>query len=158
MDLREFAASLIGSLAWPLTVTAAVLLLRHQIAGLLPALRRLRIKDVELEFGRAVEELKKEAETEELPTPRELPDMPVERLAVIADVSPRAAILEAWLYLESACLDAAEGLGLLAKGRKHTGLSRIATGLQEHGRMTNQTRGLFERVTVRAIGSHRVRG
>jgi hypothetical protein len=104
MDALTFIATVIGSLAWPLTVLAVVLLLRAQIVALFPALKRLKAGPVEAEFERAVEQIKKEAPPE-LEAPRQLPasvDARRREFLQLAAINPRAAIVEAWRGVESA--------------------------------------------------------
>lgn len=100
MDWLSFFASVIGSLAWPATLLAVVLLLRKQIAELLPLIRKLKAGPVEAEFEREVKELRAEA-SETLPTPElRLLEGESKRLYELAQLSPRAAILEAWQGIE----------------------------------------------------------
>lgn len=67
MDALTFVAAVIDSLAWPATLLASLFLLRKPLARVLPMLRRVRYKDVDVEFGVASEvkgELVKEAARE----------------------------------------------------------------------------------------------
>ena len=72
MNLLEFVASIIESLAWPLVFLLAFTLLRQPIKDLLPFLQRLKYKELEVEFNRRVEEVRAEV-VEELPAPSWLP-------------------------------------------------------------------------------------
>lgn len=104
MDWLTFVAVLVEHLAWPVTILVVFLVLRKPLAGLIPLLVRLRYKDLELDFSRRLEEVT--AEVQELPradTTARIDD-PLLRLA---ESSPRAAILESWLRLETAAVDAA---------------------------------------------------
>jgi len=65
MSGLEFIAAVIGHLAWPATVIAALLILKRPIADLLPKIRRAKWGDRELEFGEQVEVVR--AEVEQLP-------------------------------------------------------------------------------------------
>lgn len=56
MNWLTFIAKVIDSLAWPLSVIIIVFILKNPISSLLPLLRNLKYKDLELNFG---EELKK---------------------------------------------------------------------------------------------------
>src|SRR6266702_978293 len=107
MDWLTFVSSLVHSLAWPGAVVGIVLLLRRSLNKLLPELNRLKYKDLELDFGRQVAQAK--AEVEASPAPRQLPEArqlqlgpDTEYLSALAEISPRAAVLEAWLPLEVA--------------------------------------------------------
>ena len=52
MDWLQFLSSVVGSLAWPATVLALVVLLRAPVTRVLLTLTRLKYKDLELDFGR----------------------------------------------------------------------------------------------------------
>ena len=62
MTRLEFIAAVIDSLAWPAVVIMTVVLLRRPLAGLLPLLRRVKYKELEVEFAQEVKELRQEAE------------------------------------------------------------------------------------------------
>lgn len=71
MDWITFIHNIIESLAWPLVVLIAVMILRQPLIKLLPNLRRAKYKDLELLFGEKLEELEARAEQAELPEPEE---------------------------------------------------------------------------------------
>ena len=112
MDWLSFLSSVIGSLAWPASLLLLVLVLRKPIRELLPGLQRLRYKELELEFERRIEEIREEV-AEELPANARLalPAPESDAILRLAEVSPRAAVLEAWRILELAALAAARRLG-----------------------------------------------
>jgi hypothetical protein len=89
-----------------------VLVLRKPIRGLLPLLQRLKYKELEIEFGRRVEEVKQEL-AQELPpgAAQPTPEPANSALLRLAEVSPRAAVLEAWREVELAALEAARKVG-----------------------------------------------
>jgi hypothetical protein len=117
-----FISNLVSSLAWPITVFVIILVLRHQIATLLPNVRHLRYGDFEVEFGKKIEHLKEEIEQANLPRLEapgpgvlgEVPPVPrtANYLMELADVFPRAAILEAWTEVELAAKEAAARTGM----------------------------------------------
>jgi len=92
----------IASLAWPAAIFGAVYLFRQKLAELLP-LFRARYKDFEVSFRLD----KAEQEAASLPPAPDVPDAqptPEEksRFEQLADISPRAAILELRSELEEA--------------------------------------------------------
>ena len=102
MDPLSFLASIIASVAWPATVLALILLLRKEVFALLPFVRKLKAGPVEAEFEREVKELRTEAAVLlPLPEPKGIEDK-THRLFRLAEISPRAAILEAWQGIEFA--------------------------------------------------------
>jgi len=103
MNWLQFFASIIESVAWPASLLIALWLLRNQINPLLPNIGRLRYKDFEVEFREKIKELSSEAKTEpqdDKPPPSGDSEV-ANILYSLAEVSPRGAILEAWLRLES---------------------------------------------------------
>ncbi|HEY8585088.1 MAG TPA: hypothetical protein VIL60_00010 [Rhodanobacter sp.] len=123
MDLLTFTAETIKALAWPASVLLLVIMLRKPIVELIPLLRRLKYKELELEFSQEVAELKAEVST--APYHPEIPVQPSpggevtaihlpERLEArrgelvrMVGISPRVAIMEAWLEVESATIEVA---------------------------------------------------
>ena len=105
MDWLEFFASLISSLAWPITLLLAVFLLRGYLSTLFPFIERLKYKDFEIEFRKSLQELT-EKSREALPAIQavemEAAGISRDRLYSLTEISPRSAILEAWLQVESA--------------------------------------------------------
>lgn len=122
MDILSFIANVISSLAWPSVLILCVVLLRKPIAGLIPLMRSLKFKDFEIDFSRRLEELEAEADEAELqsipPPTTEAPEEPKretdywETIEGLSEVSPRAAISEAWRRVEWAIDDYFRRLGM----------------------------------------------
>jgi len=110
MNWLEFISSLVTALAWPAAVLILLLFLREPLKGLVPLLQRMKYKDFEMEFGRKLAEAREEAGVEDdVPTDAEF--TPEEtRVIELARVSPRAAVTEAWRWVELASLEAARAL------------------------------------------------
>lgn len=130
MTLLQFIASVVGSLAWPSVVLAIVLVLRKPLRDLLPLLQRLKYKDLELEFGKRIQELNAEVVAELPPSVEQqgTPPPEVSAIARLAESSPRAAVLEAWRDIEVAAVHAAQRLGLAVTAdfaRSFQGLRRL---------------------------------
>lgn len=106
MDSLTFVAEIVKALAWPITVIVAVCLLRRPIVALVPYTRSLKYKDLLIEFGREIGELRDQAARELPPAPIRTTPVPSaeDRLLSLATVSPNAAILEAWQVVERASL------------------------------------------------------
>jgi len=151
MDLLTFVSELIGSLAWPGTILLAVLLLRKEIQGLIPSLRHLKYRDLELDFRAQLEELEDriagagEFEVEVIPDPefeREIDQARAERLAPI---SPRAAVAEAWRGIEETLSEVAEKFdpeAPRASGR------RLAKQLAAKGAISPSTASLLDEMGI----------
>lgn len=98
----ETFAKIIESLAWPVTTIIVVLLLRKPLTELVPTLKKLKYKDLELEFEREANKILSEAE-------RDLPEL-TEKPHVKVDVStaqfsrqqlePAVEIIKSWREFE----------------------------------------------------------
>lgn len=99
---------MIEALAWPGTFCAILFVARKELPEIIRSIRKLRFKDVELEFGEAAKAVASEAKVA-VPSSASS-DQPKDemtlRLLSIAELAPRAAILEAWLQVEVAAVDA----------------------------------------------------
>jgi hypothetical protein len=118
VDWLTFIAELVKSLAWPAAGIAAVLVFRRPLLDLIPALRRLRFKEFEIEFGRELLEAERRAILLGSSTTQGLLENEAapQRLRQIASVSPSAAILEAWRDIEAAAVDVTSGRGVTVTG------------------------------------------
>jgi hypothetical protein len=114
MDPLSFIAELVKALAWPGAVVLLVTMLRKPLSDLIPLLQRLKYKDLELEFGKVIEEVKEEVQAQLPPVPatKALTTGASAVLVKLAEMSPRAAIIEAWREVEDSLLDAAKRKGL----------------------------------------------
>lgn len=111
MNTLAFIASLVSSLTWPAAVLVIVFLLRKPLRGLIPLLRRLKYGDLELDFEQRIEDLQEEVAEELAPAPATL-GLPPSKVAEIAKVSPRSAVLESWREVESAAVELARQRGI----------------------------------------------
>lgn len=116
MDWLTFTTKIIEALAWPVASIIILALLRKQVTGLLPLLKRVKAGPLEAEFERELKELRNESQqaspqqaTDTL-SPRE------EKLYKLAEINPRSAILEAWQHVEVASRKRVLELGLHEAG------------------------------------------
>jgi len=109
MDSLTFISELIKAVAWPVTAIVLVILLRKPIVELIPLLRRLKYKEFELEFSQEVSELKAEVEAIAKEKGEEAPSIAStsSNLLNLLAFSTRAAIMEAWLEVETAAVTVA---------------------------------------------------
>jgi hypothetical protein len=117
MDWLTFISEIIRSIAWPSAIALIAWWFRSEIRGLVPRLTRFRHNETEFEFAQDVQRLRAEAEREHLlgpPTDTTEPttDDVSARLNEIAAISPRAAIVEAWVDVERAAADAVRRLNV----------------------------------------------
>ncbi|HEV2786689.1 MAG TPA: hypothetical protein VGV67_09900 [Solirubrobacteraceae bacterium] len=153
MTWREFIASLVDSLAWPMSVAVIVALLRRQIAALLEApVKRWKAGPVEFEYWEqtAVEV----AENVALAAPTWTgDDEETQRLMALASSAPDAAVVEAFMLLERELIAAAERHDFERDAKSYG--ARLAEQLANAGAITPETahaiRGL---ATLRNLAAH----
>ena len=112
MDNRTFIASVVASLAWPVTALIALLLVRKILISVVPLIRTLKYSELEVSFGREIAAVREAADSAAIQPSREGARPQVwEDLMRLAAVRPRSAIRDAWRHVESA-------LARVAKTRK----------------------------------------
>lgn len=102
----DLVVNLLIGIAWPAAIVWVAMLFRHDIRSLLKRISQLRYKDVEASFDEGLANAEAKAAVIQAP-PIAIPRKPefinrLEQLRRIADVSPRASVLEAWVLVEEA--------------------------------------------------------
>lgn len=124
MESFEFWASIIDSLAWPGTVILCVLILKVPTGKLLERVSKLKYGEMEAEFQERLGNLGSLEHSEEVKVKSDITE-PAVFLEDLAETSPRAAVLEAWLNVQRAT-----NAFCIAKGfpqnTSHQGLFRLA--------------------------------
>jgi hypothetical protein len=102
----ELLVKLLIGLAWPFAVIWVAYLFKGELRSLLLRISQLKYKDIEAKFESGLTEAEAKVTAIEKSTPSSLqrPEITskLEQLRRIADVSPRAAIMEAWMLVEDA--------------------------------------------------------
>lgn len=157
MDVLEFIAEMTQALAWPVALVAVFLLVRRPLVARLPELESLEWKGFRFRFGRRVHQIATEARLSLLQT--ELASAPpldgeAHRLR-LAEISPRAAILEAWIELEGAASLALKGRGAGLPRSELQQPSRLANALVTAGLLApSQASALSELRRLRNAAAH----
>lgn len=159
MDWLEFVASLVASTAWPALLLAIALLFKDRISELFPLLRSVRYRDFQADFGEKAAGVAEKVEqnapeqaidvdllrvlgaNQVLPgevnaAPRSLPDsidQKLDRIAWVAQASPRAAILESWLELEGSLLELAIRADVIEKDARRPRTFELFGKLHKNG-------------------------
>lgn len=104
----ELLVTLLTGIAWPVVVVWVAYLFKGELRSLVHRMSQLKYKDVEAKFEIGLAEAEAEAKvlsieqfSQSLPSRPEITSK-LESLRRIADVSPRAAIMEAWVLVEDA--------------------------------------------------------
>lgn len=145
MDALQFIAAMTAALAWPIALVVVFLLLRRHLLARMPDLESLEWKDFRFRFGRRVHEVATEArqtlvQAEAATTPPI--DGETHRLH-LAEISPRAAILEAWIELEGAAAVALRRKGAVLPTRELQQPSRLADALITTGLLAPTQAGVL---------------
>jgi hypothetical protein len=102
----ELLVTLLTGIAWPVAVVWIAYMFKGELRSLLHRMSQLKYKDVEAKFEIGLAEAEAKVTAIEKSSPSALPRPEItsklELLRRIADVSPRAAIMEAWVLVEDA--------------------------------------------------------
>ena len=135
MNWLGFWASVIGSLAWPATIIIVVLIFKKQLLAAAPWLRELEVGSVKMKFA---EELAKAATAAEEITPQPAAAAPSPMVTdsdlLLAEHAPLALILQSWMKLEHALIEAGNRIGLVTTtvAPRVAPPNRIIRELEEH--------------------------
>lgn len=103
MDTLTFVFKLIEAVAWPVASVALVAILRKEIRGILPLLKRIKAGPLEAEFEREVKELRTTTDVQPPKVARSAEAQSEANLLIkLAELNPRSAVLEAWQRVEIA--------------------------------------------------------
>jgi hypothetical protein len=109
MNTLQCIAAIVSALAWPLTVIWLAATFRKPVVELIPGLKRLRVKELELEFREKLPEPQgpvKSLASENLEAQEaKLLNRP-SHYRQLSRVSPASAIMETWCEIEAAAADA----------------------------------------------------
>jgi hypothetical protein len=160
MDWLTFLSSIVNAVAWPATLVVLLVLIREQLPQIAKSLRRLKYKDIEMEFGDAAKAIANEvqaimpaAQLDNKIAGQEKEEVKA-RLEAIAELAPRAAILESWLQVEAAAADVIRqnNLGIL---NPYPGPMRLRDSLHKGGILNKRQLAIFEQLrTLRNEAVH----
>jgi hypothetical protein len=98
MDWRTFIVEIVKAIAWPLAVILVSVWFRNELGALLARLKKGKVGPAEFEFDNIVQELTEEASA----LPDESTSEELEPSAILlAESHPRAAVIGAWVDLET---------------------------------------------------------
>ena len=118
MDWLTFISNIIDSIAWPAAIVFLFYFLRNDLPTIAKYVKKLKYKDLEMEFGESLRAVKKETNyaipdvPENIAISGQTQDQIKDNLNSIAELAPRSAILEAWLQVEAAAVDLVRKKGI----------------------------------------------
>jgi len=157
MGALEFVASLVGSLAWPAAVVVAVLILRAPLARALSGpVKRWKAGpsgvEVEYHWQETIDETR--AELEQSPEAAQLLAAPPgldDDLARLVEVSPRAAVMEAFARVERGLRTAVGD----DAGKRYVSARQLAQAAKQRGNISEETLKSIEGLVVlRNLAAH----
>ena len=145
---------IIKAIAWPVSIIWLGYIFRVEVRQLLSRLSTVKYKDVEASFGKDLAEaeinakkvnLSKLEATEQVTSQKE-------QLFRIADISPRAAVVEAWTLIETAVLKKGLTSGSTIQ---RTNPKMIVEYLSKSGKFSHDSLNLIEQLRlIRNRASH----
>jgi len=145
MDYLSFIAAIVDSLAWPLAVFGTAYLFRDKLTKVLGRVKRIKHNDTEIDFDREMAEVSKEAQ-ETLPATISSMDQSNFKSKKLAELSPRGAILEAWLEVEGALYQMALRYGMPADESRSINLQLLRLKLSDHNPVGKGTYEMLEKL------------
>jgi len=144
MDWLTFFVEIVKVLVWPTALVLAALLFRKPLAELIPALRHLRYKELELDFEQILRETEQQAGTMQPPSKVAIETQPAlpPHLEQIVDLAPVAAVLEASRDLEAAAVAAGAERGISVAG----GMWQVFLALQNAGVLSATDTAIAQRL------------
>jgi len=135
LDYLTFITTLVESLAWPISIVIVVAMLKQGIVNLLPKLRQLKYKDLQLDFQESVKKIESEAEVAKLPrfessSGHEQLRKDKEGLFSLARSYPRAALFEAWVRLEVTVGQGLRNAQVITDGEKKSAKYQLRSGAE----------------------------
>ncbi|HET7306671.1 MAG TPA: DUF4145 domain-containing protein [Gammaproteobacteria bacterium] len=98
MNWAVFVVNMTRALAWPIAAMALAWVLRESLGSLIGRVTRVRVGGSEIELSRKVDEIAQKLPSYQPITKGDLDQLRTYKL--LAEISPRAAIAEAWNELE----------------------------------------------------------
>ncbi|WP_415896262.1 DUF4145 domain-containing protein [Neptuniibacter sp. QD57_21] len=100
----EYFVEIIKAIAWPASIVWLGYIFRSEVRQLLGRISSFKYKDMEASFDKELAKAENEAKEIKVSNDKKSTDelSQIEQLLRIAEVSPRAAIVEAWTLIEMA--------------------------------------------------------
>lgn len=150
MDWLSFIEKIVASLAWPLATLTMILLLKNEIAEVLPKLTKFKAGPLEAEFEKEVRELKRTATAQKTEYAINEPQAPYSAFRAevtrLAEIKPSAAILEAWIQIENAARNALKSQSTSVGSSSYIPASRLSTPLLEQKILSATEAETFDKI------------
>jgi len=149
MDWLTFISNVISALAWPAVVVVAAYFLRDPVKSLIKLITKLKYGELELSFERKIEKLEQSASgvlpPDTAPANQQKALLSPE-IAALAESSPRAAIVEAWIQVSNAAIQALKRKGVQLPPGKSLAPLVIERYIGEAGLLTKDQLALLRQL------------
>jgi hypothetical protein len=145
MGWKQFIASIISSLAWPVAAVAIVVIFKDQLRHILSQIKKIGAAGVNVELSDQVKEVQKAGEVVEL----EQGEVPAQVIALdpeltkLAQSFPEAAVLQAFKELEAVLLRIRQRL---PDDKPHRNLNEVLKALADDSQISQNVIVLFQRL------------
>lgn len=155
MDILTFAVEMTKAISWPLVTLILLFLFKTHLLKMIELIRKIRYKDIEVEIAkREIVEARELSSAVHMGKDKLYSFGDLEHFKQLADISPRAAITEAWSRVESLVYKAAQLPGMTSRPAG-TSFSNILFSLREIGTIDPSTLRLVEKMrTIRNKAVH----
>jgi hypothetical protein len=143
MDQLTFIATIIGHLAWPVTVLVILQIVLFRLPNLAKFIKTIRYKDLEVTLREEFSEARTIAEgiaVEEKPAL--LPDAQADKIIRLVEIDPSIAIIEIWRRLEQEITELIQHNGLM----RFTNPVKFIEQLVKLGKLTDADLLLFRKL------------
>lgn len=154
----DHIVDLIDALAWPIATVILALIFRREFRSVVRRLTALKYKDFQADFGQDLLEVEKQlkamAAEAQGQTEEDAESLSrYERLMRITEMSPRAAIMEAWRDIEVTTKQVTDAYGISVGG--HIAGIRAIRDLVRKGVLPDSVGSVYERMRkLRARAAH----
>ena len=146
MDLLTFSVEMTKALSWPLVTFIVFLLFKNHLLEMIALIRKFKYKDIEVEIAkREIVEVRELSSATQIGKEGLYSLGDLEHFKKLADISPRAAITEAWSRVESLVYNAAQLPGIESRPAG-TSFSNILFSLRETRAIEPATLRLIEKM------------
>lgn len=148
MDILTFITEIIKALAWPTAMIVLISLLKKPIIELVPLMKKLKYKELELEFSQEVMALKEKATETPILEVTKTKDLSLatSKALELVPFSTRAAIMEAWVELETAAVEVASSLYSQSPTEAIRNIPKLAEYLHQVKIIDDKQLDIFQRL------------
>ncbi|WP_027328738.1 hypothetical protein [Marinimicrobium agarilyticum] len=145
MDWLTFISLVIDSVAWPFALVATIILLRKELVEAIGRVQSIKHNETQIEFSNRIHEASREAEIS-LPETATPDTKTFARRIKLAELSPRGAILESWLDVETALEEMGSRYGISAEYIKRSSIHRLQVQLGDYNSLGKGAFNLLQRL------------